>query len=71
MYPFLTKNGPELRKELQSRKIYVSMLWGRETQPEGTSRFLANNILPIICDQRYGAGDMDYEVKVLKELLAG
>lgn len=71
MYPFLTKNGPELRKELQGRKIYVSMLWGRETQPEGTSRFLANNILPIICDQRYDAGDMDYEVEVLKELLAG
>ena len=70
MYPLLIENGPELRRELQGQKIYVSMLWGRNPQPTGISGRLAKDILPIICDQRYGTDEMDIEIAAVKALIA-
>ena len=69
MYPLLIEEGPKLRRELQARKVYVSMLWGRDPQPEGVSGRLATHVLPMVCDQRYGLADMDYEADLLLGLL--
>ena len=68
MYPFLTSydDGARIRKALQAKKIYISMLW--PTIPEEASaeeKDLAVNILPLPVDQRYTREDMQY---ILKEL---
>ncbi len=70
MYPLLIDNGRVIRKELQARKIYISMLWGRDPEPAGISGRYALDILPMVCDQRYGLDDMDYESRVLKSILS-
>lgn len=69
MYPLLIEAGPKLRRELQARKVYVSMLWGRDPQPAGISGRLATHVLPMVCDQRYGAADMEYEAELLLGLM--
>ena len=68
-YPFLTENGPILRKKLIEHKIYVPLLWPNVTrsEPAGSpERILAENTLPLPCDQRYGGNDMSYLLEVLE-----
>lgn len=69
MYPLLVTGGNEIRTRLQQDKIYVSKLWGRAIETHGWSKRLADDVLPLICDQRYGTGDMDYEIAAVKALL--
>lgn len=62
MYPFYVKGGAELRVELQRQKIYIPTLWPdvlRECAADMTEYDLANNILPLPCDQRYGLKEME------------
>lgn len=57
-YPLLVKNGNKIREALQSQCIYIAKLWPNVTKSyEGS---LADNILPIPCDQRYTDKEMDY-----------
>jgi hypothetical protein len=68
-YPFLTEDGPALRKKLIEHKIYVPQLWPElaGSEPPGSpSRMLAEDILPLPCDQRYGEEDMSYLLEVLQ-----
>ena len=68
-YPFLTEDGPALRKKLIEHKIYVPQLWPNVAaeEPAGSpERVLAENILPLPCDQRYGEEDMKYLLEVLE-----
>lgn len=61
MYPLLLKDGAAVRRRLQERKIYIPTLWpnvlawSRAGEPEYE---LANNILPLPMDQRYGYAQM-------------
>ena len=63
MYPLLLENGAEVRKKLQAERIYIPTLWPdvfdwcAEGEPEYE---MANNVLPLPIDQRYGAEDMEY-----------
>lgn len=62
-YPLLIRNGAELKKKLIDHKIYVPTLWPNvlEAVPqEWTEYRLAADILPLPCDQRYEAADMEY-----------
>lgn len=68
-YPFLTEDGPALRKKLIEHKIYVPQLWPNVAaeEPAGSpERVLAENILPLPCDQRYGEEDMKTILEVLQ-----
>ena len=68
-YPFFTENGPALRKKLIGHKIYVPQLWPELAagEPAGSpARVLAEDILPLPCDQRYGEEDMKYLLEVLE-----
>lgn len=68
-YPFLVENGEVLRKKMIENKIYVPVLWPNviETLPEFTYEvYLAKNILPIPCDQRYDIADMEHIVRCIK-----
>lgn len=70
MYPYYCEDGARVRKALQAKKIYISMLW--PTIPEESSdeeKDLAVNILPLPVDQRYTAEDMQYMLDELRAVL--
>ena len=72
MYPLLIKNGKNVRKYLQDHKIYISLLWPNviETEAEDSYEYyLAQNILPIPCDQRYDSDDMRYIATMIKKIV--
>ena len=69
MYPLLLKNGGEIRKRLQSKKVYIPTLWPDVfgwCSADDTEYVMAENILPLPIDQRYTVEDMDY---LKKEIL--
>ena len=71
MYPLLLENGAEIRKKLQEKEIYVPTLWPNVVEnlsQKDAEYSLAENILPLPCDQRYGVWDMEY---VVKQILDG
>ena len=71
MYPFLVENGAMLRKRLLKEKIYIPLLWPNVMQdlnPTDIEYKLADNILPLPCDQRYTSKDMDYIVEKIIRL---
>ena len=69
-YPFYIRNGMTVKKQLAKRKIYVATLWpnvrgtGLNIETE-----LAENILPLPCDQRYYEEDMQRVADVVRELI--
>lgn len=72
MYPLHIDNGDVVRKKLQANKIFIPTLWPDvfEICSEDELEYdMANNILPIPVDQRYGIEDMEYIVKKLEEIL--
>ncbi len=62
MYPLYVKDGSALKKALIEQKVFVPTLWpdvfsvGDE---DSTARDLAENIVPLPCDQRYTVADME------------
>ena len=58
-YPFYSEHGQEIRAQLIKDGIFIPVLWpdvkavGDETECR-----MAENILPLPCDQRYGPDDM-------------
>ena len=63
MYPLMIKNGSEIRKRLQTEKIYIPILWPTVfnicTQDDVEYK-MSENILPLPIDQRYDISDMEY-----------
>lgn len=54
------------------KKIFISTLWPNvvESSKEDSDAFyLASNLLPISCDQRYGIEDMSYIVEAIKQVM--
>lgn len=71
-YPLYIENGVEIRKKLQSEKIYIPTLWPYvfDICKENNLEYkLAHNILPIPVDQRYGEEDMEYLIKKVKQFI--
>ena len=71
-YPLLLENGAEIRKALQSEKIYVPSLWPDvlDLCERGDIEYeFAQNILPLPVDQRYGTEEMEYIVRMVSALL--
>ena len=72
MYPLYLENGFEIRKKLQSEKIFIPVLWPDVfdiCNEDELEYDMAKNILPIPVDQRYGIEDMQYIVKKLEEII--
>ena len=73
MYPLYIEDGAKVRAELQKIKIYIPTLWPDvyDICREGELEYdMAKNILPLPCDQRYGAEDMEYIIQKIKEACA-
>ena len=69
MYPLLVENGSEIRKRLQTNKIYIPTLWPAVfelTSTEDLENDMASNILPLPIHQRYCIDDMQYMVEAIK-----
>lgn len=61
MYPLLLENGAQIRTRLQQQKIYIPTLWPYvlvQCAPNDTEYRLAERILPLPIDQRYGNDQM-------------
>lgn len=61
MYPLYVSNGYEIRKKLQSHKIYIPVLWPSVFNfafHDDIEYDMANNILPLPIDQRYSYSQM-------------
>lgn len=72
MYPLLLKNGAEVRKQLQKEKIYVPSLWPNVCswcETNETEYAMAEGILPLPIDQRYGVEDMQYLSEAIKKCM--
>ena len=62
MYPYYTENGAARRKALQKEGIYIPTLWSAVFAlcEKGAREYkLAENILPLPIDQRYGPEEME------------
>ena len=71
-YPLMLPEGQKIRKKLIERKIFVPMLWPNvpEQQPADSEACrLAEQILPLPCDQRYGAEEMAFIIKAVRDCL--
>ena len=70
MYPLMVENGAALRKKLQAEKIYIPTLWPTvfEVTTLGDLEYqMAENILPLPIDQRYGTDDMKYMIEKIQK----
>ena len=69
VYPSWVENGIELKKKLISKSIFVATYWPNVFEWCNTDDLeyeLANNVVCIPVDQRYGKDDME---RILKEIL--
>jgi len=74
MYPLMVENGCLLRSKLAEKKIYIPTLWPSVfaiSSPGDLEYNMAENILPLPIDQRYGLSDMDYIADHVIEHLKG
>lgn len=63
MYPLYISNGCDVRKKLQEKNIYIPILWPDVLNICDKNELeydMAENILPLPCDQRYGVETMKY-----------
>jgi len=63
VYPYLVKNGSEIKKKLISNKIFVATFWPNvrewDNDKESYENYLAANLLAIPIDQRYCLDEME------------
>ena len=72
MYPLYVVNGAAVRSRLQQLKIYIPTLWADTFDvcyKDDIQCHMAQNILPLPCDQRYDRKDMEYIIELLKNEL--
>ena len=70
VFPYKSDKGQELRKKLISEKIFVAKYWPNVDGWAGENAmetWMANHILPLPIDQRYGQEDMERVIKIIKE----
>ena len=71
-YPLMLPEGQALRRKLIEKKIFVPQLWPNvpQEQPANSAACrLAEQILPLPCDQRYGAEEMAVIIDAVRDCL--
>lgn len=74
MYPFMVENAQIIKKKLLEYKIYIPTLWPNvvnELPHDWWEWRLANNVLPLPCDQRYGLEEMKFMTELLLKYIRG
>lgn len=70
MYPLMIEDAQKVKKMLLEHKIYIPTLWPNvvnDLPHDWWEWKLANNVLPLPCDQRYGLEEMKYMVNMIIE----
>lgn len=68
VYPYWTDNR-ELRKKLQEKRVYTATYWAcvkKWTKQDDVAWKLADSLIAIACDQRYGKTEMDTEIEMIR-----
>lgn len=71
MYPLYIENGKAIRKKLQDMKIYIPTLWPNvlENCTKSDAEYdMAENILPLPCDQRYSHNEIKYVIEAINNV---
>lgn len=69
VFPYESVEGQELRKKLIAHKVFVAKYWPNVDSwagVEAMETWMANHILPLPIDQRYGKEDMERIIKIIK-----
>lgn len=69
-YPLMLENAHIVRKRLIDNKIYIPILWPNVLQDVEQNKLeyqMADKILPLPCDQRYGTKELEYMCEVIKQ----
>ena len=69
MYPLMIEDAQRVKKRLLEHRIYIPTLWpnvANDLPHDWWEWRLANNILPLPCDQRYDTVDMDCILRRIK-----
>ena len=69
VYPFMMITYLNFRKELIENKVFVARYWPNVENVEefGLEGNMADNVIPIPCDQRYWREDMDRIIEIIKQ----
>lgn len=73
-YPLYIENADILRRKMLEQKIYIPVLWPDviKIAPKDSCEYrLANGILPLPCDQRYGEEEMQIIINIILESMEG
>lgn len=68
VFPFESEQGQELRKMLIAKKVFVAKYWPNVDEWAGEDAletWMANHILPLPIDQRYGKDDMERILNII------
>ena len=68
IFPFESEQGQELRKKLIENKVFVAKYWPNVDEWAGQNAletWMANHILPLPIDQRYGKKDMERILNII------
>lgn len=67
VYPFVTSNDHNLRKELIDKKVFVAKYWPNVRQVTGyeVEYDMATKIVPLPCDHRYGVVEMNRIIGII------
>ena len=71
VYPFLTRNDRNLRKELIDKKVFVAKYWPNVhlLTSYKMEYDLATRVVPLPCDQRYGEEEMNRMIEIVENEL--
>jgi len=72
MYPLMIEDGAKIRKELQEKRIYIPTLWPDVfswCEKSETEYQMAEEILPLPVDQRYGTTELSIIVEEITRCL--
>ena len=69
VYPYAVSNGQDLRRWLIENKVFVAKYWPNVLPCKGFELevSLANNVMALPIDQRYGEEDMERIVSIINE----
>lgn len=69
VYPYMEKSDRNIRKLLIDNKVFVAKYWPNVEHADSFELDcdMANNVIPIPCDQRYGRVDMDRIIEIIKQ----
>ena len=71
MYPLYMEDGMSIKKKLAAKKIYIPTLWPNifdRCNENDVEYMMAQNILPLPCDQRYSDIDIKYVIEEIKNV---